>query len=495
MHLLHRITRRRALLAAAAPAAVAAFAVLPGAAQAGGLTTSSDGSLGYTDASNRETNRVVMRMSGDRILVSDPAGIAIHTTRCRVVNATEASCASDVPGVFVQTSGGFDSVEYRLPHGGTVDLGADNDTAVAGVREAFGRVIQPVNLFGGPGHDLVGYDRASSGVSVDMADGVAADGRAGDKENVLGFEHLNGSAHRDILFGTPQRDGIAGGGERDQIAGGGGDDFFYTAAKDGADDYHGGPGSDWMVYIGRTQPLTVQLDNVATDGEAGEFDNVRSNVENVAGGEGDDTLSSFGAFSRLEGGGGRDTLIGGAGPDTLIGGPGLDSISAGTENDVVDIRDDEPDAVDCGTGTDSVSRDVGEGRIVGCETVQVGVLRLASKAITARAGATARVELSWRHPQGWRKLRTVTLRLTDDGVAVGEVTITPRDGKVAAGGVARIARPDTALTRRGKAVRARLGLRVDPSVAGRRLHLEVEATDTQGRRQLERDAGTLRVAR
>jgi hypothetical protein len=105
------------------------------------------------------------------------------------------------------------------------------------------------------------------------------------------------------------------------------------------------------------------------------------------------------------------------------------------------------------------------------------------------------VELSWRHPQGWRKLRTVTLRLTDDGVAVGEVTITPRDGKVAAGGVARIARPDTALTRRGKAVRARLGLRVDPSVAGRRLHLEVEATDTQGRRQLERDAATLRVAR
>jgi hypothetical protein len=31
--------------------------------------------------------------------------------------------------------------------------------------------------------------------------------------------------------------------------------------------------------------------------------------------------------------------------------------------------------------------------------------------------------------------------------------------------------------------------------AARRLHLEVEATEEGGRRQLERDAGTLRVAK
>jgi hypothetical protein len=493
---LHHRTKRRAVLAAVVPAAALAAAVLPSAAQAGSLVTSSDGILGYVDPAGRESNRVVLRMaSGDRILVSDPAGISIATTRCRVVTATEASCASDVPSVDVQTTGGSDSVEYRLPHGGTVDLGTDNDTAVAGVREAFGRVIQPVNLFGGPGDDLVGYGRASSGVSVDMADGIAADGRAGDRENVLGFEHLHGSAHRDILFGTPGRDGIAGGGERDVIAGGHGDDFFYTGEKDGADDYHGGPGSDWILYIGRTQPLSVQLDNIAADGEAGEGDNVRSNVENVFGGSADDTLTSFGAFSRLEGGAGNDVLSGGAGPDTIIGGPGLDSIDAGTENDVVDAGDGDPDAVDCGTGFDGLTRDVGEGRITGCESVQVGVLRLASKALSAKAGAAARVDLSWRHPQGWRKLRSVTLRLTDDGVPVGAVTVTPRDGKVTADGAVEVARSATTLTRRGKAVQARLGLKVDPSVAGRKLGLEVEATDTRGRRQLERDAGTLRVAR
>jgi hypothetical protein len=32
-------------------------------------------------------------------------------------------------------------------------------------------------------------------------------------------------------------------------------------------------------------------------------------------------------------------------------------------------------------------------------------------------------------------------------------------------------------------------------MTGRRLGLEVEATDKQGRRQLERDAGTIRVAK
>jgi hypothetical protein len=32
-------------------------------------------------------------------------------------------------------------------------------------------------------------------------------------------------------------------------------------------------------------------------------------------------------------------------------------------------------------------------------------------------------------------------------------------------------------------------------MAGRRLRLEVEATDVRGRRQLERNAGTIRVAK
>jgi hypothetical protein len=166
-----------------------------------------------------------------------------------------------------------------------------------------------------------------------------------------------------------------------------------------------------MIYIGRTQPLTVQLDNVATDGEAGEFDNVQSNVENIYGGSAGDTLRSFSAFSRLEGFGGPDTLEGGDGSDTLIGGEGADSLLGGAGTDVVDARDNNPDFVDCGTEADSLSRDSTEGTVRNCESVQVGVLRLADKTIEAAAGKPASVELSWRHPDGWRNLRAVTLRL------------------------------------------------------------------------------------
>ena len=55
-------------------------------------------------------------------------------------------------------------------------------------------------------------------------------------------------------------------------------------------------------------------------------------------------------------------------------------------------------------------------------------------------------------------------------------------------------RKRTRLTRKGKTVTARLAVRLDESLAGQTLKAEVEATDWRGARQLERDAGTVRVA-
>jgi hypothetical protein len=143
----------------------------------------------------------------------------------------------------------------------------------------------------------------------------------------------------------------------------------------------------------------------------------------------------------------------------------------------------------------ALTRDVAEGILKGCESVQVGVLRLATRAVDAEAGKPARVNLSWRHPAGWRKLSNVTLRLISDGVAVGDVAIRPRSERIVTHGVARLARRATRLERDGTTVTAQLGLRVDSSMAGKRLRLEVEATDTRGRRQLERNVGTIRVAK
>lgn len=490
-----RLTRRRALLAAALPAAAAAFA-LPPAAQAGTLSVAS-GHIGYTDTARTEPNDVVVRLVGDEIVITDPARIQHAGTRCRVLNLVEARCPSGgIDSVGVSTSGGTDTVRYQLPHEGFVDLGADDDTLLAGVREAGGRAIEPLFARGGAGHDLVSYRAADAGVVVDLADGLANDGRPGDREDLASdFEVLLGSEFADTLFGTPTPDVIAGAGGRDVLAGGGGDDLFQSyAGRDGADDYHGGPGRDTIDYFGRSEPLAVSLDNVANDGERGEGDNVRSNVENISGGSAGDVLDSLGAFSRLEGRGGDDFLFGGFGPDTLIGGPGVDSLDAGDGEDVVDSRDGQLDTVDCGTGADTLMRDGSERRVVGCESFQVGAMRLAPKAVRAGAGRPVHLRLRWQHPRAWRELRRIELRLYRDGAPVGEVAIRPRGQRIAADGAVALVRKASRLTAKGKRVSARLAIRPDRSLAGQTLKVEVEATDVRGRRQLEREAGTIRVA-
>ncbi len=494
---------RRAVLAAALPVAFTAFA-LPGAAQAADVNASA-GKLFVVDRSFTggvaENNDVQISVLGSSLVVKDDAGITIdprNDAGCIRFNGNEARCVlsrvASVDGFF---GPGADKIDHRAFIGGSMHMGDGLDRVFGGRREASGRAIQSMTYAGGSGSDAIGYGGASAGVVVDMADGLANDGKPGERDNVAAdFEQLEGSDFADTLFGTPQADIIFGFGGRDIVAGGGGDDVFFTPlSSDGADDYHGGPGRDTIDYNGRTQPLTVTLDNVAADGESGEFDNVRSNVENVNGGAGQDTIESFGAFSRLDGRGARDILKGGDGPDTLIGGPGNDALESGSGIDVVDARDNEPDFVDCGTEADSLSRDVGEGTVRNCESIQVGVLRLTPGAASVAAGKAARLQLDWRHPQDWRKLRSVTLRLLHDDVAVGEVTIDPRGGKVTADGAVDLVSRASRVTHKGKAATARLALRIDASQAGRQLDLEVEATDVNGRRQLERGAGTLRVAR
>jgi Ca2+-binding RTX toxin-like protein len=482
--------RRWTFLAAALPALLAAVA-LPAAADAGTASTLPGGALLYSDAAS-ERNDVTMRFAGGKIVITDTAPPRTETSQCKIVNG-DLECAPSAD-VRVILGAGDDKIQYRLPHQGLVQMGAGNDFVAAGTRETQGLGMQPVTYLGEQGRDTISYTGATSGVTVDMGDGLPDDGRPGERENVAaGFELFLGSAFGDTVLGTTGRDEIVGFDGRDVIAGGGGDDVFHSPLRDGADDYHGGPGRDTIEYAGRTQPLNVSLDNITNDGESGEFDLVRSNVENINGGAGADTLNSFTAFSRLDGRQGADTLIGGAGADTLIGGPGADSVDAGSENDVVDARDGEPDAIDCGPGTDSASVDTVEGRVRGCESGQVGVLTLASRAIDATAGMPVRVQLSWRHPRSWRSLRSVDVTVYRDDLAAGAVRIRPRGG-LSADGAVELVRRASRVTHRGRRASARLALRLDPSLAGARLRIEVEATDTRGRRQLERRAGTIRVA-
>jgi Ca2+-binding RTX toxin-like protein len=157
---------------------------------------------------------------------------------------------------------------------------------------------------------------------------------------------------------------FTGNAGNDLMDGGAGNDTFHEgAAANGADDMDGGTGSDLCDYSLRTNPVSVNLDGADNDGEAGEGDNcggvvnipigaiafaaratqgfggfegdpiAGQDVENVAGGSGNDNLTGSDEANVLTGNAGNDTLTGNGGTDVLQGGDGDDWMIPGAGND------------------------------------------------------------------------------------------------------------------------------------------------------------------
>jgi hypothetical protein len=148
---------------------------------------------------------------------------------------------------------------------------------------------------------------------------------------------------------------IDGGSGNDLLLGGSNADWLFGSAGDdtvdgglGSDLLSGGNGSDRVDYSSRTGTVTVTLDGIKGDGEAGENDFITASVENATGGSGNDTFTGNAGANSLRGGAGADTLDGGPGPDTLQGGDGADVFKA---------ADGALDQLDCGAGVDSVAAD------------------------------------------------------------------------------------------------------------------------------------------
>ena len=212
-------------------------------------------------------------------------------------------------------------------------------------------------------------------------------------ENVVGTaggDSITGNALANILVGGGGADTINGGAGNDTLSGGAGgndvlngdagnDTFLYTFG-DGADfSYDGGNdvdtvqmtgtaaantitaiwngssitglngialanievinadllgGTDTLSYQGTLAafPVSVNLAN----GTASGFSSI-SNIENVTGGTGSDTLIGSDGDNTLNGGAGNgaDTLDGGAGVDTLLGGGGADTLIGGSGDDTM----------------------------------------------------------------------------------------------------------------------------------------------------------------
>src|SRR5215211_175356 len=361
-----------ALLALAVSASPASAAVI----ELGDHFCGCDGSSGESDtvgivvrANPGETNLMTVRRVPRGIVIED-AGAPL-TGRCRPSWSGGRFCGGEYDGVDMFLGDGDDSLDHSTA-GGSVEAGPGDDDI---------RVTNAIYLLtGGPGADrmdatgamtaTVSYFDHAEGVTVRL-NGLADDGAPGEGDNVLGAvtgmrggagndrleagasgSGLFGEGGADVLVGSPERDTLDGGDGDDQLFAGDGDD--YMGGRAGADVLSGGPGIDEVAYGGR-EPLRLSIGDGANDGVAGEGDDIREDIENLAGGGGDDLLVGDADANRLIAYSGRDVLRGGAGPDHLIGwndsdeldpGLGRDRVEAGSRDHPL-LADGEADRLNC----------------------------------------------------------------------------------------------------------------------------------------------------
>eukprot|EP01034_Spumella_vulgaris_P047491 gene47491-biopygen34528 len=163
------------------------------------------------------------------------------------------------------------------------------------------------------------YVNATSAVTVNLSlVGAQNTGGAG-TDTLININHLRGSNHNDVLTGsdaTAYAESFNGGAGVDVIDGRGGrDQVRYDT---------GG--------VGAVVDMSLATGQVLNDGH-GNVETI-AGIENLRGGNQNDSFTGDAQNNLLEGFGGNDTLVGGQGADTLTGGDGNDSLTGGTGNDL-----------------------------------------------------------------------------------------------------------------------------------------------------------------
>lgn len=192
-------------------------------------------------------------------------------------------------------------------------------------------------LTGGPDADIADYLSNNPGYAVEVSlDNVANDG-------VKLNNHDNVKSDIETVWGGPADDELNGTTGAQNLDGFGGADLLD--GKTGPDVLYGGAGIDTATYSQRVVPVTAKLDGIANDGVAAENDNVQTDVENLIGGQHDDTLVGDSGKNQLFGGdggdqlnglGGDDTLNGEGSNDTFIANAGADDMNGGVGLDTAD---------------------------------------------------------------------------------------------------------------------------------------------------------------
>jgi Ca2+-binding RTX toxin-like protein len=268
----------------------------------------------------------------------------------------------DVGGqITITGSAGNDGV-IGSDAGEIFNMGAGNDTA-------FGQGGNDT-IIGGSGDDSI--DGGEGSDSIDGGDGddlikVANTGNdsidGGADNDTLDFTGVGAAISFDLQpVGSVSTATVAGNTHSitnvETIIGDSSNDTFNIQAEtdisiDGAGgiDTIDGSNLDGVTIVANLQTGTLTYDSPQAQAPTIQL---FSNIENITGGDGDDTLEGDDNVNVIIGGNGDDTILGNGGGDTLQGGQGADSLNGGTGNDTL-FGNTGDDLIDGGGGTDTVN--------------------------------------------------------------------------------------------------------------------------------------------
>jgi subtilisin family serine protease len=257
----------------------------------------------------------------------------------------------------------YDTFQDFLKISDEADTASADNTAIENLRgsndisgdDLFGNSLANV-IYGNYGADTIqgraGNDIIFGGNTLN--DSAVTEGEV-DTINTIN-DYLYGDDGNDSLTGGVGDDDMTGGTGNDTLNGNSGSDKFRAeTTADGADVFNGGEDTgngdiDEVDYSGRSAGLIVTFDNVANDGQpdtdpgtAGnqaEADNVKTDIEKITTGTGNDDITGGTPSVWIDGGAGNDGIYGGSGNDTLKGGSGDDYLRGNAGSDDLDGGND-----------------------------------------------------------------------------------------------------------------------------------------------------------
>jgi len=262
----------------------------------------------------------------------EPTDVGANNTYIVVVRATDEAGHFDEQTITVVISDLAGNTVVGTNVASTLNGTAENDTITGGTASdtlnglggrdilngGTGNVVDRIN--GGGGNDTINY---AVGNGADIVDGGAG------LTDTLVITGANGTANDTLGV-------VLGGAVLTSVAGGAVTNVERVTADLGA-----ALTSDTLSYAGTTAANIVSVN--LTAGTASGFFSI-ANIENVTGGDGNDTLIGTAGANNLIGGAGNDRLDGAGGQDILTGGLGDDTY-------VTDGNDTITEALNQGTDT------------------------------------------------------------------------------------------------------------------------------------------------